>query len=272
MTAPIGSPRAQTALNEAAGIWPDLKVEPVRFCLMFDRLSETSGGEALPLQSADLYLAMACLERDATALGHLSNLVWKQIQQLSHFRLSSDQQAELQQKTMAALLLDNGEGRLQKYSGRGSIEGWLRVLLTRSVIDSLRTEHRELPIDDEVLLGLPDQVDMDLDLLKAKYRGQFTEAFRLALASLTPRQRNMMRQHYLDDLSFEDLGVMYRAHRSTVARWLADARAQILTVTRDEVCRLTGIPRLQADSLMRVVQSRLDLSAGLFLTQPRPTP
>jgi RNA polymerase sigma-70 factor (ECF subfamily) len=62
------------------------------------------------------------------------------------------------------------------------------------------------------------------------------------------------------------MSVLYRVHRSTVARWLADARAALLDETRTEVSQKLGVHRHEVESLMRVVSSRLDLSAGFFLS------
>ncbi len=269
---PLGSPRAVVALREATSAWPGIALKADRFCALFDRLSETAGGEALALHGNDLYLALASLDGDPTAQNTLKTLVAEQAARLSHFRLSSGDLDDLKQRTLAMLLVGDSP-KLTSYGGRGPLAGWLHVLMTREVIDRLRVEHREVPVDDDVLLGLPDEgLDVDLESLKAKYRGQFSSAFRVAIGRLTARQRNMLRQHYLDDLSLEELGDLYRVHRATAARWLADAREQVLSSTRDEISQATGIPRLEVDSLMRIVQSRLDMSAGLFLTAERRTP
>ena len=265
-TPPFGSPRAVAALREATSAWPGVALKADRFCATFDRLSETAGGEALSLQGTDLYLSLASLDGDTTAQARLGQLVTEQAGRLSHFHLSASDLDELRQRTMTALLVGDAP-KLLHYGGRGPLAGWLHVLMTRDVIDQLRSTQREVPVDDEVLLGLPAEgLDVDLEALKSRYKGQFSEAFRAALGRLSPRQRNMLRQHYLDDLSLEEMGDLYRVHRATAARWLADAREAVLSGTRDEISRATGIPRLEVDSLMRIVQSRLDMSAGLFLT------
>ncbi len=268
-TPPLGSPRAVAALATAASVWPGVLLKADRFCATFDRLSETSGGEALGLHGSDLYLSLASLDGDPTAQASLRALVTEQSARLSHFHLSPTDIDELRQRTMTTLLVGDLP-KLSHYGGRGPLAGWLHVLMTRDVIDQLRATQREVPVDDDVLLGLPDEgLDVDLEALKSRYKGQFSDAFRTALSRLTPRQRNMLRQHYLDDLSLEELGDVYRVHRATAARWLADARELVLSSTRDEISKATGIPRLEVDSLMRIVQSRLDMSAGLFLTAER---
>ena len=60
--------------------------------------------------------------------------------------------------------------------------------------------------------------DAEIRHLKTLYRGEFREAFQHALASLSVRDRNMLRQHYVDGLAMEQLGAMYQVHRITIVR------------------------------------------------------
>ena len=101
--------------------------------------------------------------------------------------------------------------------------------------------------------------------MKEKYRGEFSAAFRRAIAKLELRERNLLRQHYLDELSLEDVASLYRVHRATAARWLSSARSGLLALTRQELAAALGLPAHEVDSLMRLLQSRLDFSAGVFL-------
>src|SRR5205823_4578126 len=81
-----------------------------------------------------------------------------------------------------------------------------------------------------------------------------------AFASLTAQQRNVLRLHHVEGLALSDIAPMYRTHKSTLSRWLADARAELLKRTRDDLRQRLGVPRLELDSLMRAVKSQIDLS------------
>jgi len=48
------------------------------------------------------------------------------------------------------------------------------------------------------------------------------EAFQAALASLSIRERLCLRLHYADGLDIGRNGTLYKSHRSTVARRLAE--------------------------------------------------
>ena len=71
---------------------------------------------------------------------------------------------------------------------------------------------------------------------------------------------NGLRLHYLDGLSTERIGELYGAHRVTVARWLASARASLLDETRKRLAERLGVPATKVDSLIRILWSKLDVS------------
>ena len=71
--------------------------------------------------------------------------------------------------------------------------------------------------------------------------------------------------YVIEGLAAETIGRMYQAHRATVARWIARAQKEVMVATRRALERELGLGRAEVDSLIRVVQSRLDLSLGSFL-------
>ena len=91
-------------------------------------------------------------------------------------------------------------------------------------------------------------------------RRVYREAFAAALATLTPRDRNLLRQQYIYGASIDQLGALYGVHRATVARWVAQIRDTLLRRTRHhigEALRLTGD---DLDSAMGRIGDHLDYS------------
>lgn len=261
-------PHILTALEKGRSRWPTFAVNERAFAERLSLLeAQWEGGS---FEEEALYLVQGCLDGNEKAHRELENLLWEQLALLSHFRLSVADQNEVHQQVLTSLLVapdEHSMPRLAQYSGKGTLNAWLHMTLLRATLDRLRREKRTVPVDDELLLGQPaDSVDLDLHVLKQRHAGQFSAAFRRAIRKLTSRQRNLLRQHHLDGLTFEDLGLMYRVHRSTAANWLTEAKQDLLMHTRDEISELTGLPRLAVDSLMRLLQSQLDISTGVFLS------
>ena len=107
--------------------------------------------------------------------------------------------------------------------------------------------------------------DPELDYLKLRYRNELREAFALTLAALDGEARAVLKMHYLDGLNIDEIGASFRVHRSTVARWLAQARERILEETRKLLSSRLQIGRAEAESVIHLVQSQLDVSIYRYL-------
>jgi RNA polymerase sigma-70 factor (ECF subfamily) len=229
--------------------------------------------ELAEVRFADLSLAFAAGSGDARAIALFDErMLTPLVPQLE--RIAGDRGArdDLVQ-TLRRQLLMSEEGRspkLLRYSGRGSLAGWLRVVATRAAI---KQASRMRPPgaaaaggDDGDLVALATPSDApELHLLKERFRQPFREAFVEALASLAPRTRNLLRQSALDGLSIDELGRLYRVHRATAARWIADARRELLAETRRRLVERVGLPEDECDSIMRLVHSQVDVTLRRLL-------
>jgi RNA polymerase sigma-70 factor len=255
-------------LTRALIRWPDFGMEHAFLSRLNSGIIEV--GSAEEFTPEDFYLACAALKGVPGAVKEVEAILAAQFRALGHFRLPAATLEDIRAQLMGSLVVSapDAPARLERYAGRGALGGWLRVTATREVLNWLKARQREPVDDDEAMLGSiesPAEAP-ELQHLKERYRGEFSSAFRRAIQALEVRQRNMLRQHYLDELSLEELAALYKVHRATAARWLASARTTLLEKTRDQISQALGLNRLEVDSLMRLVQSRLDLSAGIFLS------
>lgn len=255
-------------LMKAQQRWPSFDVGHTFLARLNSGLVELAEVEGFCAE--DFYMACAALKSVPQALVELERLVTQAFAGMGHFRLSPTQLGELRASLFSDLVVaGEGRPRLERYLGRGPLAAWLRVVATRHVLSWLRANKREPALDDDALLGNMEAPAEGLELahLKDRFQGQCSAAFRAAIKELQPRERNLLRQHYLDELSLEDLAALYRVHRATVARWLAAARSELLEKTREQLRTGLGLELNEVDSIMRLVNSRLDLSAGVFLSK-----
>jgi RNA polymerase sigma-70 factor (ECF subfamily) len=105
----------------------------------------------------------------------------------------------------------------------------------------------------------------DLEYQRKIYQDEFRIAFADALASLSIRERNLLKQSVLYGATSEDLATLYRVHRTTAGRWLADARTRLASETRNRMVKKLGIDRRGYNSIMRLIESRLDVSVARLL-------
>jgi RNA polymerase sigma-70 factor (ECF subfamily) len=223
----------------------------------------------LPLDeahAADLYLVIALAAGDAAALAAFETELVPQIEvALRRIRLASGAADEIIQ-AMRVELLAGDAPRIADYAGRGELASWLRVAATRKAFKLLRRASHEQSLDDILLDHWPDAApDPARVHLRATYTAELKRAFAEAFAHLEVRQRNLLRQHILDDLNIDELAGLYRVHRATCARWLAEARTDLGRGTRSRLVAALRLPPAEVESLLRFLDSDLELSISRIL-------
>jgi RNA polymerase sigma-70 factor (ECF subfamily) len=138
---------------------------------------------------------------------------------------------------------------------------WLRVCATRIGLRDQERARRIEPLDDRHLDELaPGVPDPELDYLKRLYGESFRVAFDDAVASLEPRDRNLLRLSVIDGLGIDQLAAIFHVHRSTAARRLEQARATLVTATRDRMRATLAITESELESIMRMIHSVCDVT------------
>ena len=176
---------------------------------------------------------------------------------------------EIRQRTRAKLLVaePGGTPKLDRYRGRGELTTWVRVVAAREALSAARTSRRRAGVTDDDLLALEaSTTGPELGAVKEQYREAFGSAFREAIGSLAPEQRNVLRLHYLHGLTVDDLAALLKVHRSSAARRVVKARSELLAATRQRLQLQLRIDRKEFDALMHLVSSRIDVSIERHLS------
>jgi RNA polymerase sigma-70 factor (ECF subfamily) len=105
----------------------------------------------------------------------------------------------------------------------------------------------------------------ELALLRARYRDDFRQAFTAAIATLSARERTLLRLTALDGLTLAQVAPLYGKDLSTISRWLAKARELLLNQTRAGLSERLGLSTGELDSVMRAADSELHLSLARLL-------
>jgi len=240
-----------------------------------ERLTATGAGPAAlgRLQLADLHLACACADGNVAAHALFEERflgVARMRACLRHIDAAPALVDEVRQLLRVRLLL--GEPpvppRITQYSGLGTLASWVGIAAQRAALNLLRGEQTRARVNREVVAdALPAAGDPELDYLKARYRGEFREAIGAAVATLTARDRLLLRLHLVDQLSHERIAVMYQVHQSTVTRWIGGAREAIVRETRRALQARLRVDSADLESLVALVGSRLDLSLTRLLRE-----
>lgn len=245
--------------------WPDLAVALDAFSrYLADRVP---GGQLADYCVEDLYLACACVAGDPAAPRAFEADVMPYIDAVlsTWDRTLAD---EARQRLRAMLLVDhNGRGPLlARYDGRGALRRWVRVVASREAGRTWRADANEIAVDDDALFDLlAPQGDPVMSAVKQDAAAAFKRAFVSALGELERRERTVLRLHVLDGLTIDEIAPMYSVHRATVARWVAAAKQAVLDRTRRALMRELRLDAGEVDSLIRLVQSRIELTDDALL-------
>lgn len=214
-------------------------------------------------RAADLYLAAACVAGDGAAIAILSAMLPAVVRPaLARLGLPAGDDDEIVQRVRVALVVPGAAAGIAGYSGRGDLRAYIRAVAVRLALKRLEREDGPGSDDDTAVLELlPAAADSpELRVLKERCRADVRTAFGAALATLTPRERTLLRQHYVDGLSIDRLAPLHGAHRATCARWIETARGNVLRAVRGYLKDTLGLQAVELDSMIDLVRSQLDLS------------
>jgi len=263
-------------VERAKAAHPQFAVDPAAFAGHLEACAQAAGGAAR-LNAEDLYLAFASAKGDREALALVEKHYLAKVSAfIGHLRREPSFVDEVRQHLRERMLIGpaSPRGRSPKildYSGRGPLGAWMRVSAMRQALDLIEKEKPQRPLDGE---GEEDQlaatVDPELLAIRQRHLPQFREAFRRALDSLDARERNLLRFYLVDGLNIGRIGEIFGKSRATIGRMVIDCRKKLLEETRRNLGALTGASEGDVLSLIRLLQSGLDVSIRGFLRRQEP--
>lgn len=175
------------------------------------------------LHLKDLALARACSEQ--------SEVAWERFWERYRNRLYSAALVLARDESVASDLADSITGdlfgcsaersgircsKLLSYTGRGSLDNWLKAVLTHTYVDRYRSERRVVSLDCR------------LDSLKSVCISEAAEitapdprlndAIREAFLRCHPKKRFLLAAYFFDNRTLAEIAVMLGVHESTVSR------------------------------------------------------
>jgi len=142
------------------------------------------------------------------------------------------------------------KSKLLYYSGRGSLEGWLRTVLAQQHVNRYRSEgNKTVSLDEEAEAGkqfaavnAPPTLEVDPRLNTATDQ---------ALAAISPEERCLLAYYFLDGLTLARIASILGVHESTISRKLEKL---VKKIRKDIVARLIqfGMSQRQAEEALDV--------------------
>jgi len=245
----------------ARAAWPDWPgTDAAAFTHFVERVRADAALDSL--KGADLWLAFHAGHGLPAAVAALDAACFADLAGLLRSRRADPAEAdEVVQRLRHRLLVPNAPGeptRILGYGGRGELRAWVRVAAVRAWLNLKRESPRhEAPETDLVAEA---SSDLELEILKGKYKEIFDRVFLETVAALAPGTRLLLKLHYLDRLGMEEVGKVLGVHRLTVLRRLERARQELSEGTKERLEAELRLAPPDVESLLRLIQSRLDVS------------
>jgi RNA polymerase sigma-70 factor (ECF subfamily) len=151
---------------------------------------------------------------------------------------------------------------LLRYSGRGSLIGWLRAVLAQRRVNVYRRTKRETTLEDDIEPPAPATEPVNLEQLE-----HLRPSLEHAIAALCAEERFLLSAYYLDTRTLDELSRVLRVHEATVSRKLKRATEHV----RKELLKaLTarGLSRRAADEMLGTDPRDVDISLRKLLQNP----
>jgi len=154
--------------------------------------------------------------------------------------------------------------KLASYTGRGSLEGWLRTVLAQEYVNRYRRTKRLVSLDEESEEGVQFRAPEPEPVPAADQR--LAQATDEAIAGLSGEDRTILSAYYLDGRTLAEIARMLGVHESTISRKL-DKLAKALRKQIVAGLARRGMSRRQAEEALEVDVRDLQVDIRRSLTQ-----
>jgi RNA polymerase sigma-70 factor, ECF subfamily len=229
------------------------------------------------LRLEELALARACAEGNERAWHDFISRYRQKLHSMAlHITRESAHAAELADSLFADLYGVNvragvRHSKLVFYTGRGSLEGWLRTVMAQEFINRYRKQRRTVSLEEQLEEGVqfaaPANLQRSSDGMAVGVSDSRLEAATdEALAELSGEDRFTLASYYLDGRTLAEIARTLGLHESSVSRRL-DRLATGLRKRILAALRLRGMSHAQASEALEADVRDLQLNLRSRLTQ-----
>ena len=153
----------------------------------------------------------------------------------------------------------NRKSKLAYYSGRGSLAGWLRAVVSQLAIDQFRKQSKLVQVEEDSEMdnlandagsdnGLVSTAPDPEALLTEKEAGiDLTAALSDAITGLDPEDRLLLKLYYFDDLRLKDIAETFGYHEATASRKLVRIQGRVRKAVEDSLRQQHGWNETEID-------------------------
>ena len=200
------------------------------------------------IRSDDLCLIIACERGDELAwedlVANFDSTVKSAARKISANNEDAEDLASSIWAELYGLRVDadgNKKSKLAYYSGRGSLAGWLRAVVSQLAVDQFRKQSKFVQIEeDREFENLANEAaghdnnhfashgeNPEELFAQGQAESDVSEALQAAIAKLEAEDRLILKLYYFDDLKLKDIAATFGYHEATASRKLTRVQSEI---------------------------------------------
>jgi RNA polymerase sigma-70 factor, ECF subfamily len=154
--------------------------------------------------------------------------------------------------------------KLNSFTGRGSLEGWLRAVLAQEHVNRFRRQQRLVSMEEQAEAGVQFEAATP-DPVQA-VDARLHEVTDQALGALSPEDKFILANYYLDHRTLAEIARLLGVHESTISRKLEKATVATRKAILSGLMR-RGMSRDEAEQTMEVEVTEVSVDVRRRLVQ-----
>lgn len=256
----------------ATSAWPDIAIEAPCFVEhLADHTSwEDAKGYLSTVRASDMYLALACAKHIPVALAAFDRTILSAMgAYLAGINSEGAFVDEMRQRLRIELFVGTGDRPLHitEYDGTRSLAAWVRLRARWRARTQMADPSKQFDeIDDQVIDAVAGRSPEE-SYFHHRCWPDFRLALREAMRSLPRNERVALRLHFVGGLSGVKIAAMQQVDRTSVGRWMGNAKKTILKETRRLLRARLKLSDVEFDTLIAAVQDRIDTTIGSLIPE-----
>jgi RNA polymerase sigma-70 factor, ECF subfamily len=239
------------------------------------------------IHADDLCLVVACEKGDEKAWEDLVTNFDSTVKSAARKITSNNEDAEDLASSIWAELYGlrsdvegNKKSKLAYYSGRGSLAGWLRAVVSQLAVDQYRKQSKYVQIEEtREFENLAEESSNHTGNDRIVHHGQSPEelfseeqtaedvsaALRAAIDSLADEDKLILKLYYFDDLKLKDIATTFGYHEATASRKLVRIQTEVRKCVEKELRKHHGWSDGEVKKYLADAASKLGISLEKLL-------
>ena len=215
---------ANASAQEVGAFVDELRADDLCLVLACERGDEAAWNELVATQDKTVKAAARKISPRAEDADDLASSIWAELYGLKHDRDG------------------NLKSKLSYYSGRGSLGGWLRAIVSQLAIDQFRKTSKLVQVEEarefdnlanessekaENLLVVAHTDNPEQIFGEKQMARDVSKALSAAIAELGDEDRLLLKLYYFEDMKLKEIGQMLGFHEATASRKVVRIQGEI---------------------------------------------